>query len=73
MKYIEEIIPGDCFYLDDEPYLVTYDFRKNGDKLCYSLISGHSSWLSSNTIVEPFSIYGLDNNNNVYPIKLVTK
>lgn len=73
MKYIEEIVAGDCFYLNNKPYIATYDFRKNGDRLCYSLTDGHSLWLSSNTIINPFDIYGLDNNNNIYPIKLITK
>jgi hypothetical protein len=72
MKYIEEIVAGDCFRLDTNPYLATYDFKKDGSRLCYSLITGHSIWLTPNTIVEIFAIYGLDNNNNIYPIKTIT-
>lgn len=69
MKYIEEIIAGDCFYLENKPYLATYNFKANGSRLCYSLANGHGLWIAPNDIVEPFVIYGLDNNNNIHPIK----
>ena len=72
MKYIEEIVAGDCFNLENSPYLATYDFKKDGSRLCYSLINGHSTWLTPNTIVELFPIYGLDSSNNIYPIKTTT-
>lgn len=73
MKFIEEINAGDCFELKNKPYLLTNDFKKNGDRLCYSLIDGTSIWLASNTIVDLFPIYGLDSNNNIYPLKVTPK
>lgn len=73
MKYIEEIQPGDCFEYKDNKYLMTYDFKNNGNRLCYSLEDGSGQWLESNTMVEIFPIYGLDSNNNIYPIKVTEK
>jgi hypothetical protein len=73
MKYIEEISAGDCFEFKDKKYLVTNNFKKNGSKLCCSLLDGHGIWFDSSTIVEIFPIYGLDSNNNTYPIKPTPK
>lgn len=73
MKFIEEISAGDCFEFKNKQYLLTHDFKKNGNRLCYSLLDGTSIWLESNTIIELFPIYGLDNNNNVYPLKITQK
>jgi hypothetical protein len=73
MKYIEEISSGDCFEFKDKKYLVTHDFKKNGRKLCYCLSDGSGQWFDPTTIVETFFIYGLDSNNNIYPIKPTQK
>jgi len=69
MKYIEELSPGECFVVNDKIFLLTCDFKSNGDRLCYDLSSGIPQWLSLNTIIDLEPIYRLDNNNNVIPIK----
>jgi hypothetical protein len=73
MKYIEELSNGDCFDYDGAKFLLTADFRKNGDKLAYSASNGTAKWFSGQTIVEICPIYTLDNNNNIIPIKITTK
>lgn len=73
MKYIEEMSAGDCFEIKNKQYLLTHDFKKDGSRLCYSLMDGSGLWLQPNIIVESFQIYGLDNNNNIYPIKITPK
>jgi hypothetical protein len=72
MKYLEEISSGECCQYKNKQYLVTHDFKKNGSRLCYCLTDGIGVWLEANTIVESFVIYGLDNDNNVYPLKIAT-
>lgn len=73
MKYIEELAPGDCFDLDGKFYLLTSDFKSNGDKLCYSLECGHSKWIKSNDIVNILPIYKLDEDNSIVAIKPTLK
>jgi hypothetical protein len=69
MKYIEELSPGECFLSDNKHYILTSDFKKNGSRLCYDLRSGHAHWLDAVTIVTLEPIYGIDKDNNFYPIK----
>jgi hypothetical protein len=73
MKYLEEIKPGDCFEYKENKYLLTYDFKNNGNRLCYSLVDGSGQWFDPNIIVEILPIYALDNNSNIYPIKISKK
>lgn len=71
-KYIEEMKHGDCFYYRDNLYLLTTDFKKNGDMCCVNLQTGFPVWLKGNTIVDETSIYSIDKENNFYPIKSET-
>jgi hypothetical protein len=73
MKYIEELSPGDSFSYQNHLFLLTSDFKSNGNRLCYSLIDGFPTWLSSQTIVEHSPIYSLDKDNNTIPIKPTPK
>lgn len=70
MKYIEELSCGDCFKIDNQLFILTSDFRKNGQKLAYSLLSGNPRWMNSTDITETISIYTLDENNNISPVKI---
>lgn len=69
MKYIEEIHSGECFIHNDIYYLLTSDFKKNGQRLCYSLIDGSPKWFDSNMIINTEPIYILDKDNNVIAIR----
>lgn len=69
MKYIEELSPGDCFTMDNNTFILTSDFKSNGNKLCYSLMNGFPKWFSSQDVVTVSELYTLDDNNNTVPIK----
>lgn len=73
MKYIEELINGDCFEYKNKKFLLTSDFRSNGDRLCYSLENGFPFWFKTNDIVNICPIYVLDDNNNIAAIKITEK
>lgn len=73
MKYLEELKPGDCFLYQNQLFLLTSDFKANGNKLSYSLITGFPVWLSSQNIVEQCPIYTLDKDNNTIPVNITPK
>lgn len=72
MKYIEELSAGDSFRTDNI-FIITSDFKKNGDRRCVDLSSGSSRWIPSNTIVDVCPIYTLDTDNNITSIKPTKK
>jgi hypothetical protein len=69
MKYIEEINCGDCFEYQNQYYVLTQDFKKNGQKLCINLINGFGHWFKSDLIVDSIDLFRLDADNNVIAIK----
>lgn len=73
MKYIEELDVGDTFSYKDKMYLLTSDFKSNGQRLCYSLQNGFPVWLVNETIIDHEPIYVLDKSNNTIPVKLTPK
>lgn len=73
MKYIEELHPGDTFELDNHKYVLSCDFKQNGDRNCINLFNGQSNWIGSSTIVNICPIYILDKENNIIPIKPTEK
>lgn len=73
MKYIEELSVGDTFTLDNNVFILTSDFKNNGDRSCILLSNGNPRWLSSQTTVEVTPIYILDKDNTIIPLKPTTK
>lgn len=73
MKYVEELVPGDCFSLDNNYYLLTSDFKASGDRLSYSLDSGNPKWMKANDTVDILPIYRLDEENSIIAIKPTLK
>ena len=71
-KYIEELVGGECF-LFDSSYIITTDFKKNGDRLSVSLKDGTLRWFSASTIVEESQLYHLDKDNNIIPLRVTEK
>lgn len=69
MKYIEELNLGDCFSYNNQYFVLTTDFKKNGDRLVVSLNDGSSKWLKSNDLIENVDIFTLDKENNILAIK----
>lgn len=73
MKYLEELNFGDCFILNDEYFVLTTDFKKNGDKLAVCLSDGSSKWIKPNEMIKNIDIFTLDKENNILAIKERTK
>ena len=73
MKYLEELSNGDTFSLKDKLYLLTCDFKSDGQRLCYSLNDGFPCWLKNQTIIEHNPVYTLDKENNITPVKATPK
>ena len=73
MKYLEEIATGDSFLYEEQLYIVTSDYKKNGDRLCVNLKTGFGKWLTSNNFVEICPVYVLDEDNNIVAIKPTEK
>ncbi len=71
--FIEELEFGDCFFIDSKYYVLGIDHRKDGKKLCVSLIDGSPRWFKGNNIVEKIQIYTMDKDNIIIPIKETKK
>lgn len=69
MNYIEELKCGDTFSYKEEKFVVTTDFKKNGSRLCTNLADGTQRWLEPSEIIGKFSVYYIDNDNNIIPLK----
>lgn len=73
MKYLEEIATGDSVSFEDNTYIVTSDYKRNGDRLCVNLKTGFNKWLAANAIVDACPIYVLDEDNNIVAVKPTEK
>ena len=69
MIYLEELISGDCFSLEDNNYIVTTDFKKDGKKLCVNLKTGFSNWIKPDETVETIDIFKFDKDSNIIAIR----
>jgi hypothetical protein len=69
MKYIEELKNGDTFTHLNIPYILGIDFKQDQSRLGISLINGSPKWFNADSIVNKISIYTLDNQNNILPIR----
>jgi len=69
MKYLEEIATGDSVSFEDNIYIITSDYKRNGDRLCVNLKTGFSKWLAPNAVVDVCPIYVLDEDNNIVAVK----
>lgn len=73
MKFIEELLTGDCFTAENRFFIVTTDFKKNNNRLCICLETGSSRWFEANAVVEHINIYRLDKDNNLISFKETQK
>jgi len=69
MKYIEELFPGQCFEFQKNYFLLTQDFKKNGERLCVRLDNGTSNWLKADYIVNATDLFTMDKDSNIIAIK----
>jgi hypothetical protein len=67
MKYIELVNSGNCINHNNCYYIVTSDFKKNGQRLCISITDGSSRWLEPNTMIEIIQLFYTDKDNNIVP------
>lgn len=73
MKYLEEMLPGDGIHINNEYFVVSSDYKANGDRMCVSLTTGFCRYLKSDAIVEASPLYSLDKETNIIPIKPTAK
>jgi hypothetical protein len=69
MKYLEEISTGECFTLAGKYFILTADFKRNGDRLAVCLSDGLSKWIKSNDMIDPIDIFTLDKDNNIIAMR----
>lgn len=76
MRFLEEIIGGDCFLLDSKYFILTSDFKKSKKetlKLCISVADGMCRWFAENTLVEPVPLFTIDMKGDILAIKETKK
>lgn len=69
MHYLEELQTGDCFLKDNNFFILTNDFKKDGRRFCIELKTGNSRWIKSNEIVDNIDIFTIDKDNNIIAIR----
>lgn len=69
VKYLEELSSGDAFQFDNTIYVLSSDFKKNGDRMSISIQSGQFRWLGPSTMVDNCELYLVDKDNNIIAIK----
>ncbi len=69
MKYLEELSGGDCFEYNTKYYILSRDFKNNGDMMCLGLFDGFTKWLSPSTIVNSIELLTTDNDKNIVALK----
>jgi hypothetical protein len=82
-KYIEELKAGDAFTVmmteedsveNNQPkYVLSCDFKSNGQRMCISLIDGTSRWLDPNCVVLVHELYTMDKENCIIAVKETKK
>lgn len=69
MKYLEELSGGDCFEYNGYNYILSKDFKTNGDKMCIGMVDGFQKWLSPKSIVSHVELFTVDKDNNIVAFK----
>lgn len=73
MKYLEEIGTGESFTYEEQLYIVTSDYKRNGDRFCINLKTGFGKWLMPNAVTNSCPIYVLDEDNNIVAVNPTEK
>jgi len=68
-NYLESLNNGDAFSLENNFFIVSCDFKKDGSRLCVCAKTGNTRWYASNTIVNSIQLYTLDKDNNIIALK----
>ncbi|MFM7796016.1 MAG: hypothetical protein ACKO7N_04560 [Candidatus Nitrosotenuis sp.] len=72
MKYVEEINAGDTFVYNNQLFVLSSDFKSNGQRMAINFDNGFPTWLNSETMVETLPLFKLDKDSNIIPIKNVS-
>lgn len=68
-KFVEELSFGDFFEFENKKYLLTSDFKRDGQRLCIDIDNGGARWLKPDCHINAISLYIMDANNNFMPLK----
>jgi len=71
-KYLEELGTGDSFSIENDIYILTSDFKNNGDRMAINIRTGLIRWLKEAQIVEIIDLY-LTSDGNFTPLKIREK
>lgn len=69
MKYLEELTAGDAFIFNKSHFILTCDFKNNGQKLCINLTNGLPQWFNANDMVDLEPIYIVNSEGTTISIK----
>ena len=70
MKYIEEIDTGSSFAYQNSIFVLTSDFKQNGQRKAIDLSNGLSRWFDGDIMCEVTDLFILDKNNNLIKVKI---
>lgn len=69
MKYLEELKIGECFSSNNNNFILTTDFKKNGQRLCVDLSDGSTKWIANDNVVNIIDIFTFDKDNNIIAMR----
>ena len=69
MKYLEELTGGDCFEYSNRYYILSKDFKANGDMMCIGMTDGFPKWLAPNSMVNQIELLTTDADKNIVALK----
>jgi hypothetical protein len=61
-KYLEELKPGDTFENENNKYILTIDYKKDGSKSCINLINTNNNF---SPIVQKDNAPSINQNTNI--------
>ncbi len=78
-KYIEELKAGDAFTVtategdrienNKIKYVLSCDFKSNGQRMCINLLDGTTRWLDANCVVQESQLFTMDKENCIVAVK----
>lgn len=69
MDYIESLENGQCIAVSSGYYIVTSDYKTNGNRMCVSLKDGSIRWFDASLLVDAIDIFTFDKDTNIVAIK----
>lgn len=69
MNYLEDTEKGSCVKIAEEYFVVTSDFKSNGNRLLISLSDGSARWFGQSVMADIIEVFTFDKDTNILPIK----